>query len=113
MKMPDKEWIDKAKETHGRLYKVAVGDSVYLFRPIKRGEHLSIQKEVFPDAAPQDQSAITAEQNAALENKIIAKCVVWPENLKVDELDAGVPQTLILDIMRYSGFAMSAEPEEV
>lgn len=110
---PTDEWIAEAKKKHGKIYSSEVSGEIYYFKPVKRGEHLSIQKEAFPDGVPVDAERVQAEDNARLENLIVKHCVVWPEKIDPETLGAGVPPMLVALIMKCSGFGMATEPEEV
>lgn len=110
---PTKEWIEESKKAHGKIFTTAISGETYYFRQIKRSEHLSVQKEAFPDGVPLDPERVAPEDNARLENLIVKTCVVWPENINPEEKGAGVPPTLVAMIMKYSGFGIATEPEEV
>lgn len=109
---PTKEWIDEQKKK-SRVYSTVIGGEKFYFRPVKRGEHLAIQKEAFPDGVPAEPEAVKAEDNARLEDIIVKRCVLWPENVDPQELDAGAPPMLVALVMKYSGFGLAEEPEEV
>jgi len=109
---PTQEWIEEKKKTT-KVYAVTIGSEKYYFRPAKRGEHLSMQKEAFPDGVPTDPDGIKAEDNARLEDIIVKRCVLWPEDINPQDLDAGAPQMIVAMVMKYSGFGMVTEPEEV
>ena len=111
--VPSQEFIDEAKKKHGKIYATSVANEAYYFRPIKRGEHLAIQKEAFPDGVPLDPDRVSIEDNARLENLIVKSCVIWPETIEPKDLGAGVPPVLVAQIMKYSGFGVATEPEEV
>ena len=110
---PTQEWIDQKKKEHGKVFKTTINNEVVFFRTIKRNEHLGIQKDVFPNGTPGDVTTVTPEDNARLENRIVEKCLLWPENVKVEDLDAGFPPMLTAMIMQYSGFGAATEPEAV
>lgn len=110
---PSKEWIEATKKKVGKLFTSQIGGETYYFRAIKRGEHLAIQKEAFPEGIPLEPERVSAEDNARLENLIVKTCVAWPEDLNPEELGAGVPPLLVAQVMRVSGFGMVTEPEEV
>jgi len=107
------DWIDEAKKKYGRLGKVVIGGTTYLFRQLKRKEHLDIQKTVFPNGVPSDPQLIKVEENSAIEDKVIQTCVVWPENLDIGAVDAGVPPSLTPSILLFSGFGAPQEAEEI
>lgn len=109
---PSEEWIKEQKKEY-KLYTTEINGEVFYFRPVKRGEHLAIQKEAFPDGVPVDAERVQADDNARLENLIVKKCVLWPENIDPETLGAGVPPMIVSMVMRYSGFGMATEPEEV
>lgn len=113
MSEPTADWIEKAKESHGRLGKVKINEQTYIFRQLKRKEHIEIQKTVFPNGVPSDPQTIKAEENEAIEDKIIGTCVIWPEKLDVLNEMAGVPQSLTPSILLFSGFGPPQEPEEI
>lgn len=110
---PTQEWIDEKKKTHGKVFRTTVAQETFYFRTIKRSEHLSIQKDVFPEGIPAEQAMIDPEKNARLENRIVETCVLWPEQIKTEGLDAGAVPTLVAMIMQYSGFGIATEPEAV
>jgi len=110
---PTKEWIEETKKKVGKLFAVNNGGDSFYFRAIKRGEHLAIQKEAFPEGVPLDPERVSADDNARLENLIVKTCVLWPETVEPEELAAGVPPLLVAQIMRISGFGLVSEPEEV
>jgi hypothetical protein len=113
MSEPTSEWIEKAKGAHGRLGKVIIGGQTYIFRQLKRKEHIDIQKAVFPNGVPSDPQVIKAEENEAIEDKIMETCVIWPEKLDVANDMAGVPQSLTPSILLFSGFGPPQEAEEI
>lgn len=111
--VPSNEWIDATKKKHGRLGKVVIGGETYLFRQLKRKEHLDIQKSVFTNGVPSDPQLIKVEENTMIEDKVVQTCVVWPENLDIGQIDAGVPSSLVPSILLFSGFGAPQEPVEV
>jgi hypothetical protein len=113
MEGPTKEWIDAAKEKYGRLSRITINGVMYIFRQLKRKEHLDIQKTVFPTGVPTDQALIKPEENTQIEDMIVKSCVLWPENLDFNNEGAGVPQSITPSILFFSGFVGPQEPEEI
>ena len=111
--MPTQEWINEIKKKQPKLFKTEIGKDIFVFRPLGRKEHLEIQKEAFPDGMPMDPMQITGDQNAEMENKAIKLCVLWPENIDPDKMDAGTVPTLATQIMASSGFSVPTEPIEL
>lgn len=111
--IPTKEWVEEKKKSVGKLFAATMGGESFYFRAIKRGEHLQIQKEAFPEGVPLDPERVSADDNAKLENLIVKSCVLWPEAVNPEDLPAGVPPMLVAQIMRVSGFGLVSEPEEV
>ncbi len=110
---PTKEWIEESKKKYGKLSKSIISGQTFIYRKLTRKEHLDIQKEVFPDGVPAEAAMIKAEDNASIEDKIIQKCVLWPETLDVGSLDAGIAPNLVPSILYVSGFVPVTEPQEV
>lgn len=110
---PTQEWITENKTKFGKLSKSVINGQTFVYRKLSRKEHLEIQKEVFKDGVPADAAAIRAEDNALIEDKIIEKCVLWPEKVQVADLDAGIAPNLVPSILFVSGFVAVAEPQEL
>lgn len=108
-----KEWIDEKKKKYGRVFKGSVGKDEYIFRTLTRKEHLDIQKQTFPQGMPTDPTNIKPEENSAMEDATLKLVVLWPENLTVESLAAGVAVTLVPQILASSGFVQPTEPEEL
>lgn len=113
MSSPTPEWVEQKKKDHGKIAKSTLNGDVYIYRRLGRKEHLQIQKDVFPAGVPVDPQMIKPEENAAIEDSIVKSCVLWPESIDVEKLDAGVPANLVPSILYFSGFVTPQEPEEL
>ena len=109
---PTKEFLE-AKKKESKIYRTEIAGQEFFFRAIRRDEHLAIQKEAFPEGVPLDAEKVSPEANQKLEDLIVRKCVVWPESVEPSKEGAGVCPMLVAMVMKYSGFGMAAEPEEV
>jgi len=87
----------KATVPHAlRLVRILGND--YIIRPMLRPEYSALQK------LPRDSDS---------EAEGVKRCVVWPKNLNLEELPAGIPTQLANQIMAISGFLDEGIIEEL
>jgi hypothetical protein len=106
------EKIDAWKKEYGKVFKVVIGGETYVYRMLKRPEYRQLQAEVAPELTEKNP-AIAQEANNNLEEKLFKLCVLWPENLEIDELPAGIPSVLAPMISEASGYQIDEEPTEL
>lgn len=104
------EQIAKWKEEYGKVFKVVINDKTYVYRALRRAELRGIQDK-YPVVNP--MVGMTPEQSENMENDIALTCVLYPENLTLDQIGAGTPGTLADCISNISGFRIDSEPEEL
>jgi len=109
---PTAEWIENAKKTHGRLFKVTLSDELYIYRVMRRPEYNAIHAGITPEMTPQGP-VITPEQSREIEEKIALACVIWPENFAIETAPAGVPSVVSTYISDASGYRIEEQPCEL
>ncbi len=102
-KVPDiEEIIDQLKEKHGtsNVYMYIFDENeFYIFRAMKRFEFKKIKSMKLSDFEEEDY--------------IFNTCVLYPENLKTDELKGGSVRTIVELIYYYSNFGSSSPVVEL
>lgn len=96
--------LDNWKETHGRIGTLAVGERVFVYRPLRR-----IEKRKLVQKAMHSREEWRREID--FEEEVVAMCVVWPrmdlQTLRNEEYD-GVVSELSNAIQGLSGHGSSA-----
>ncbi len=103
----EKAKIDELKKKYGRIFKCVIDGKDYIYRPLLRSEYREMQKAIPPELMMSQEGA------ALMEDKMAETCVVYPENFKASECDAGVPSLLATYISTVSGFKVDQEPVEL
>ena len=106
------EKIDELKKKYGKVFKTVIGGDTYVYRMLTRIEYRQLQSELVPDMSDKNP-VVTQEANNNLEEKLVKLCVLWPENLEIDNLPAGIPSVLAPLISDASGYHVDEEPQEL
>ena len=105
------EKIDELKAKHGKIFRVVVGGEVFVYRYLTRAEFRELQKLAKPDIGPEGNPIVNADKALDMEEAMVRKCIVWPENYSIDNGQAGVPSMLANYISNSSGFIVDEEPQ--
>lgn len=112
---PDEKWIEEKKKEFGRIFQVNGNskEDVYVYRPLRRGEYNKIQEKYVPETAQDGNLILKPSDAMKVEDEVVELCVIWPENIKAEKLEAGVPAILSMRISECSGFTDIDEPIEL
>lgn len=94
---------EKLKKQYGTVYETIDGDDVYLWRKLKRSEHIELVKMKFDeDMDPEVAYLLRQDQ--------VAKMVLlYPENVdEVLEESAGIATVIYQDCITKSGFGATS-----
>lgn len=111
MVKPSAEWVEKQKKVYGKLFSVSITGDTYVYRPLTRGEHIAMTKKLSEEGeAPKE---LGPQEMIEMENEVAKLCVIWPENLDLTKVSAGVPSTLATFVSKVSGYEIDGAPEEL
>jgi len=92
---PSTETVEEWKKVHGEVFISGFSDTeLYIWRPLKRSEYRLMQQE-------SQQSTV---DQLDVEEKVVAKCTLWPLMNGDQNLKAGTYSALAQQIMENSNF---------
>lgn len=110
--MLSKEKIDELKKEYGKVFKVNIAGSDYVYRPLMRKEYREMQEKAMREMS--ESGTYDPSSQLDIEDDMLLKCVVYPEDIKdIDSLPAGVGPSLSAYVADASGFNADAKPEEL
>jgi len=98
LKGPTQEEIDALKEKYGVLQLIELAGSMWIYRQMKRAEHLDLLEKGLMDV---DSDAL-----------VVQTLLVWPDPQSIDwtENAAGIVPSLSADMLAFSGFVRVTAP---
>lgn len=95
---PSQEEIDALKEKYGILQLIDLAGSMWVYRQMKRAEHLDLLEKGLMDS---DSDAL-----------VVQTLLVWPnpEGINWTENAAGIVPSLSADMLAFSGFVRVTAP---
>lgn len=92
------------KTQFGRIFKTTIGDNIFVWRKVKRGEYVKIMSD--------SDEFISANLMYKRQEDIAKICTLFPKNI-VDVIasDAGIATTLAEEILAKSGFIIPQTKE--